>query len=199
MRTAFSDLSILEKLDRIERLLSVNARRSVIEGLIPEVRGDRMIRDRMNATRRQMMTSDGGPRGKTQTAQSPKFLSRSSDRYQASILIALANRIAIPPKGAVERAEHLTTVYKLLETTVFGEGGTDRLSFDDFAIAMEGIENGHLVMDLCGECNSMFVRKICAVGRAKRCPICAMLLLSSQRNACAPCWIGETGAMHSMG
>lgn len=199
MRTAFSDLSMLEKMDRIERLISVNARRSVIESLIPEVRGDRTIRDRMNATRRKMVEGDNGPRGKTKTAESPKFLACSSDRYQASILISLANRITVPPKGTVEHAEHLTTVYKLLEETVVGEKGTDRLSFNDFAIAMEGIGNGHLVMEKCGECNSMFVKKRCAVGRAKSCPICSTLSLGTHRNACAPCWIVETGTIPHLG
>lgn len=195
MSTVFLDLSILEKLDKIERLLSINARRSVIEGLIPEVRGDRMIRDRMNASRRRMMANEGSPRGKSHTAASPKFLSRNSDRYQASILIALANRISLPPKGTVEHAEHLATVYKLIGETVIGVTDKGRLSFNDFAIAMEGIENGHLVLERCGECNSMFVKKRCAVGRAKSCPICDCLTLSSHRKACAPCWIVETGAI----
>lgn len=193
MVRTLADLNRLEKLEVLEELLAVNARRSVIEEFFPEVKGDRMLRDRMNESRRRILANEGGPRGKSLSATSPKFLASTSDRYQASILIALANRIVLPPKHTVEFAEHLATVYKGLGSRVMDVSPSAKLSFNDFAIAMDGISVGHLKMDRCGECNSMFVKKRDAVGRSKACPFCKLMSLGSRGKVETARWIIEMG------
>lgn len=172
MLETYQTLSMLERIELVNDLIAVNARKSVIETLIPETRTDRTLMQKAAEARRSSEFNLMRPRGKGLTVDSPKFMASPADRVQASILVALATRIEPPQFGTLGYVAHLNAVYRdwserAVEGLLLGE-----FNFNDFVNVMMGVSAGKILKERCGECGVLYLCKQGAIGRNKACPFC---------------------------
>jgi hypothetical protein len=160
--------------ERFENLVLMGARPGTLKTLLDLDCSDKEIQGNVKAVAERLRVNGRIHRGKPMQAISPQFLARLDERYHASVLLGISQRI-----GLVEAVADGTYIDNLIEIyqayiTTFRTNAADAvINFDLFVEIINGERSGVLMLQDCENCSSSFVvRARSFVQESKRCPFC---------------------------
>lgn len=160
--------------ERFENLVLMGARPGTLKTLLDLDYSDKEIQGNAKAVAERLRINGRIHRGKPMQATSPQFLARLDERYHASVLLGISQRI-----GLVEAVadgtyiDHLIEIYQTYITTFRTNAADAVIKFDSFVELINGERAGMLMFQACGNCASSFVVRTKSFAQeSKRCPFC---------------------------
>lgn len=164
--------------ERFEALIELTSRTKLIVKLLGTDVSEQRIKEEMDRRLGQYGIKVKRPRGLGQTTTAKTFLDSAAERFEASYLMALhfgsrgIGEYAVVETNFGKALDKMIEVYNKYRRTVPPVGDSQRITFETYALLVEGLQSREIEVKQCGSCNTKHPVVKQHQGPA-HCPACA--------------------------